>query len=193
MTNNKYVDCNNVYTTEKFQTTTTMDNYFKDYVNVSRFLKCCQLCRNYNKTWECSPRDYDVEDYWNSFKNIKLIAIKLNYNKDFRKKSYTSEELNYIIKNTMYAERKLFKKELKELEKIYNGEYLYSGQCDLCPTCAKKVDEPCRFPDLRRSSIEAVGGNVIKTTRDFFGFDLKWIENDQKIPEYLTLVFAILY
>ena len=34
--------------------------------------------------------------------------------------------------------------------------------CGLCPVCAKKTDEPCRFPDLAMSSLEAYGIYVSK-------------------------------
>ena len=127
------------------------------------------------------------------YSNIKIIAVKLDFIDEFRSRSYNHEELNYIIKNTLYIERSNLKKELITLEKELNGQYLYAGRCDLCPNCAKIEEKPCRHPALKRYSVESIGSNIQKLTPDIFGFSLKWIEKDMKIPEYLVNVCAILY
>ncbi len=193
MTIEGYVNCENVYTIEEFQSETTMKKYLKDYVNIPHFLNYCKACKNYNRSWECPPHSINVLDYWNQFNNISIIAVKLNYTKSFQKESRTSKELDYIKNNTLYKERRILRDKLQKLEKEYQGQYLYGGRCDICPECAKIINEPCRFPQLKRYSVESIGADIIKTTKDFFNFELKWIGKDQKIPEYLTVVCAILY
>ncbi len=189
----KYVNCEGVYSTEKFSTTLTLNEFFENYVEIEKMARYCSLCRNYGTSWECPPHTMNVEDYWKQFKNIKVLAVKLNYTHEFRSKSYTHEELNYIIKNTLYKERSILKKKLLELEKKFNGQYLYAGRCDLCDKCAKIDGKSCRFPELKRYSVESIGSNIQKATPDLFGFQLKWIQKDMKIPEYLVNVCAILY
>ena len=189
----QYVDCENVYKTTTFTKTLSLDEFMKNYVDIPKFEIYCSLCKNYNKSWECPPHRIDVEKYWKQFDKIKIIAVKLDFTDDFRSKSYTSDELNYIIKNTLYVERSKLKKTLINLEDELDGKYLYGGRCDICEKCAKRTDEPCRFPDLMRYSVESIGSNIQKLTPDIFDFSLKWIEKDMKIPEYLVNVCAVLY
>jgi predicted metal-binding protein len=47
---------------------------------------------------------------------------------------------------------------------------LIAGDCGLCDICAAKTKEPCRFPDRARSSLEAIGIDVM-TLAGKLGFD----------------------
>ena len=38
--------------------------------------------------------------------------------------------------------------------------HLGAGGCGVCKVCAKRSDEPCRFPDLAIASLESYGVNV---------------------------------
>lgn len=189
----EYVDCEGVYTTKKYTTTMDLKSFMKEYVDIPKMERFCSLCRNYGTSWECPPHTNDILAYWNQFENIKIIAVKLDYTKEFTSKSYNHNQLNYIIKNTLYKERSILKEELKQLEEELNGQYLYAGRCDMCRKCAKISDEQCRFPELMRYSVESIGSNIQKLTPDIFDFSLKWVEKDMKIPEYLVNVCAVLY
>lgn len=187
------VNCDDVYTTSRYSTTMNLKEYFEKYVDIPKIGKYCSLCRNYGKSWECPPHTINVEDYWNQFDKIKILAVKLDYSEEFRSISYSHNQLDYIIKNTLYSERRLLKEELIRLEKTLNGQYLYGGRCDICGKCAKRINETCRHPELMRYSVESIGSNIQKLTPDIFGFSLKWVEKDMKIPEYLVNVCAVLY
>lgn len=43
---------------------------------------------------------------------------------------------------------------------------LIGGPCGLCSPCAVTTDEPCRFPEKARTSLEAVGINVVQLLVD---------------------------
>ncbi len=187
------VECENVYVTSKYTKTMDLDEYVERYVDIPTVGTFCSLCKNYGKSWECPPHTIDVEEYWKKFKKIKIIAVKLKFNNNFSDRSYSHEQLKYIIANTLYFERSKMKKELIELEKELSGEYLYAGRCDYCKKCAKITGEKCRFPHLMRYSVESIGSNIQKLTHEVFDFDLKWIGRDMKIPEYLVNVCAVLY
>lgn len=187
------VDCTDSYVLEKFSTTLTLDEFYDKYVDIPKVGKLCTLCKNYGKSWECPPHTEDIRAYWKKFKNIQVIAIKLNYTDEFRKNPYTSEELQYIVKNTLHKERKKLKEKLYELEDVLDGEHLYGGRCDLCEVCAIRTNEPCRFPTLRRYSLESIGSNLQKATYDLFDFRLQWVMKDMKLPEYFCSITAVVY
>lgn len=125
-----------------------LDKYIDNYVDIPKMARFCSLCKNYGKIWECPPHSENIEEYWNKFSKIKIIAVKLDYSEEFRSKPYSHEELSYIINNTLYLERSKLKRELIYYEKELNGQYLFAGRCDLCTRCAKIDNEPCRHPEL---------------------------------------------
>ena len=180
------------YTTETYKTTCSVEDYYKNYVDICGFQQYCKQCDSYNKSWECPPHNCSIEDFWKSFASIDIYAVKLNYDSQLANRKFTSKELDCIIKNTLYVERDKLKKELLEIEKIKNGQYIHSGSCNICRKCSRLVNKPCNFPDKRRYSMDSIGTNVVKTAEDFFNFKIKWIK-DNILPEYLTLVCAILY
>ncbi|MEE0025764.1 DUF2284 domain-containing protein [Methanobrevibacter sp.] len=93
----QYVSCKDVYKTRKFIKTLNLDEFIEKYVEISKMERYCSLCKNYGKSWECPPHTINVEDYWKHFNKIKIIAVKLDYDDNFRNKSYNHEELNYIM------------------------------------------------------------------------------------------------
>ena len=50
-----------------------------------------------------------------------------------------------------------------EKEGFTNILHLASGGCRVCERCAKRDQQPCRFPDQALSSLEAYGVNVYQT------------------------------
>ena len=76
--------------------------------------------------------------------------------------------------------------QLEELVKPLLGRHLHlsCGGCGLCERCARRDDEPCRFPDKAMASLEAYGVNVYQTTRST---KLKYI-NGQNTVTYFSLV-----
>ena len=93
----QYVSCKDVYKTRKFIKTLNLDEFIEKYVEISKMERYCSWCKNYVKSWECPPHTINVEDYWKHFNKIKIIAVKLDYDDNFRNKSYNHEELNYIM------------------------------------------------------------------------------------------------
>jgi predicted metal-binding protein len=85
--------------------------------------------------------------------------------------------------------------ELLETEKSLGGMcYGFVGTCPYCgdAACARIDSKPCRHPDKVRPSLEAIGFDISKTSKDLLGLDIKWSQ-DGLIPEYLTLVCGIFY
>ena len=85
-------------------------------------------------------------------------------------------------------------KELFQLEEeIPESVSLSAGNCIACgeDNCSRPLDEPCRFPEKMRYSIESIGGNVGKTAHDLLGCDIEWME-EGKVPSHFVLVGGLL-
>ena len=74
----------------------------------------------------------------------------------------------------------------EELRRMGLRGYLHlsCGGCHLCPVCAKRTDEPCRFPEKALSSLEGYGVDVFNTTKDT---PLRYI-NGQNTVTYFGMV-----
>ena len=84
--------------------------------------------------------------------------------------------------------------ELVSLEKIYPGSNaLIPGSCIVCGygNCSRKEGKPCRHPDKMHHSLESLGSDLDKTTRDMFGIEMKWIVNNE-LPDYFVQIGGLL-
>ena len=84
--------------------------------------------------------------------------------------------------------------ELVNLEKIYPGSNaLIPGSCIVCGygNCARKKGLPCRHPDKMHHSLESLGSDLDKTSKDLFGIEMKWIEGDE-LPDYFVQIGGLL-
>ncbi|HWQ77693.1 MAG TPA: DUF2284 domain-containing protein, partial [Anaerovoracaceae bacterium] len=105
-------------------------------------------------------------------------------------KAEKEETGEYIGQVFLNEKKKLFER-LLELEKKYPGGIgMSAGDCHLCGKCTRSAGEACLHPDKMRYSIESLGGNLVKTTEELLGIELKWVEG--KLPEYLTIVTGFL-
>ena len=84
--------------------------------------------------------------------------------------------------------------ELVSLEKIYPGSNaLIPGSCIVCGygNCSRKEGKPCRHPDKMHHSLESLGSDLDKTTKEMFGIEMKWIVNNE-LPDYFVQIGGLL-
>lgn len=62
--------------------------------------------------------------------------------------------------------------------------HLGAGGCKVCPTCAKREGQPCRYPENAMPSLESCGVNVYNTAK---AAGLKYI-NGQNTVTYFGMV-----
>ncbi|MFX0072886.1 MAG: DUF2284 domain-containing protein [Candidatus Hermodarchaeota archaeon] len=134
-------------------------------------------CPNYNHSWSCPPVAPYLEEEISTYKKYYLIYSQFNlesYVKEMKKKHPKRSEQR--IKNAFYM-KSVYRNDLsKEIDKFldeYQDPYkeklvLYVGSCIVCQNkkdgkCTYDSGDPCRYPDKRRYSMEAVGIEVIKT------------------------------
>lgn len=174
-----------MYVLEKFEKMIPVKDYLRDYVNIEEFLGCCRRCPNFDRLWSCPGYDFDPEEYWKVYSNLRLLGYKINF--DGTETEKKSLEIMAEVKGRMADE-------LFEMEKTFPGSIsLSAGSCSACgkDNCTRPSGKPCRHPEKMRYSIESLGGNVGKTVHDLLGIELEWIE-EGKVPSYFVLVGGLL-
>lgn len=182
-----------MYTTEIFETSISVDEYLKKYVDVETFLNACKQCPNYGRVWSCPSYSFDVLDYWKKYHILQLTAVKITFDKDMLMCTYTQEELDKILNRSVSFEKQKLSKMLFNKEKKYPGSIsLSAGSCGHCPDgCTRTSKQPCRYPDKLRYSIESLGGNVGLTIEHLMKLHLEWIEEGH-LPSHFVLVCGLL-
>lgn len=122
------------------------------------FRSLCEsnACGMYGCSWMCPPHVGKVEDLIAQAKGYQTALVyqivdTLEDSYDFEGMMAAGERMNRL---TAAVRRKFEELGLK------NCLFLGAGGCRICPKCAKQDDEPCRYPDLAMSSLEAYGVNV---------------------------------
>ncbi len=145
-----------------------------------------ELCKNnscgvYGKCYTCPPDVGEIDD---------LIADLYKRQYMFFYQTVTELEDSFDIEGMQLAKKKHVKLALALRERcnaleLKNALHLQGGGCGVCKVCAKRTDEPCRFPDKAISSLEAYGIYVSKTAEKT---DMKYI-NGQDTVTYFGAVF----
>ncbi len=198
MYNNPMLRLEKSYILEKYEKDISTREYYEKFVNFEETSQSCKICEMYGNNWSCPPFENNVTNSWKNYDNLHLILIKLQYNEFITQKEHSKEDIDTILHITLFNEkRKLLqniRKEILEDENLKDSMILSTGYCNICPTCTKKEDLPCRYPKNKLYSMESIGALVTKTTEELFDIKIKWIDMEKGIiPEYLTLLLGVLY
>lgn len=117
--------------------------------------KLCEMnqCGNYGKSWTCPPDVGDIND---------LIQEAKSYDYALVYQTVSNLEDSFDIEG-MEAARVRHKNIMADITKLATetlpGKILHlaAGGCPNCEVCARKQDQPCRFPDKKLASLEAYG------------------------------------
>jgi predicted metal-binding protein len=148
-------------------------------------------CPSYGHSWACPPEAPYLEEIVSKFTKFYLIYYKLNLNGYIKQQKAKNPEISEEkIKNMVLmgnpSRNKLEKEILKFLEenqgKFNEKLVLWDGFCRICSNkehkgCTYDSDQPCRYPDKRRYSMEAVGIDVTRTVRDL-NLSIEWPPNN---------------
>lgn len=107
-------------------------------------------CGNFGKCWMCPPDVGNAEDLIAHAKTYDHVLVYQTVGQ--LEDSYDWEGMMEAAANQNALAQKLavvFKK-LPFARKLHLG----AGGCHVCETCAKRTDEPCRFPDRAMASLE---------------------------------------
>ena len=134
-------------------------------------------CPYYNHAWSCPPVAPYLEEEVSTYKEFYLVFSKFDletYIKEMKAKHPRRSEMR--IRNSFYM-KSMYRNDLEtEMDKFlnqYKTPYekrllLYDGSCKVCYSkkdgkCTYDSGNPCRHPDEKRYSMEAVGIEVIRT------------------------------
>lgn len=172
-----------MYEKERFTEKIAIEDFMNRYFDEERFLKKCRECPGFSKTWACPQFDFAPEDYWKQFSVYQIICDRISM------EGVKSPE---EAKERLFREKPFFNKEMLKLEKDTPGSRaLLPGSCKACKSCARLLGEDCRFPEIMRPSIEALGGCGVKMVSDLFGFDVLWSDG-KSIPLYYIMLGGLL-
>lgn len=183
-----------LYTIEEQTREIPVEEFLAKYFDFDLYFSCCQACSNFGKYWTCPPFEFDVTDYWRQYRTLRAVARKCVVDPGIAQKTFTPEELDYLMEAVTIPERHNLADYLAEMEKETPGScYLSAGTCDLCGygKCSRLCGKHCARGIELHYSIESVGGNVTKLTKDLFGYDILWIK-DSRLPEYFSLVGGLM-
>ena len=168
-----------------------VEEYYEKYVDFDKFSKLCieeQEMLGYN--WSYPPFDFDVDELWQSYNKLKLIAFKIEFSKQELETTFSDAQLDMILKRFERYKTRL----MNDIYVLENEDSLglFLGKCSLCMRCTRELGIPCKMPIKMRYPLEALGCDVDKTVEDIFGYKILYA-HDGKLPEYLIFVGGLLY
>ncbi|MFX1323347.1 MAG: DUF2284 domain-containing protein [Promethearchaeota archaeon] len=137
-------------------------------------------CPSYGHSWACPPEAPYLEELVSTFNKFYLIYYKLNLDEYIEKNQDKYPELSVSqLKNKIlignFLQNKL-ENDICEFLERNQGKFkeklvLWDGYCRICfnerdKGCTYDSGQPCRYPDKKRYSMEAVGIDVNKTTKN---------------------------
>ncbi len=182
------------YTLQHFTTVICLAEYIKGYRNEENFLGYCQQCNKYDICWSCPPFDFDTNEYLLQYHFAYIIGTKIIFHPDFIQNNIGIDNVKNAAYQVIAEVRKKEDILLLGLEHSYpDSRAFFAGVCHFCKweNCTRRKNQAFRYPSKMRSSLEAFGFDMMKTTFQLLHIEMKWGSNNQ-LPEYLTLVSGIL-
>ncbi|NVM34624.1 MAG: DUF2284 domain-containing protein [Candidatus Lokiarchaeota archaeon] len=148
-------------------------------------------CPSFGHSWACPPEAPYLEEEVSKYQKFFLLYVKFNLNEYIQKVQANhpkrSEETirnEFFMKNLLRdkLEQEIFSF-IEEDQSLYEKRLiLWDGFCRVCYNkndkgCTYDSGDPCRYPDKKRYSMEAVGIDVTKTVNNL-NFNLEWPPND---------------
>ena len=148
---------------------------------VFRDMCASNACGMYGKCWMCPPDCGDIDEMMAKIREYDHVLVyqtvgELEDSYDFEGMQEVGSRHNKLAQALRGA---IAARELSD------PLHLGAGGCRVCPVCAKRTGEPCRFPDLAMTSLEAYGINVSRLAT---AAGMKYI-NGQNTVTYFGAVF----
>ena len=144
-------------------------------------------CPSYGHSWVCPPEAPYLEDEVSKFNEFYIVFCEINLSEQIRKEKIQNPDSSETqIRNKLLTGSLLGIKLEKEIKQLFEEDHnkskeklvLGSGYCRVCFNknkggCTYDNGIPCRYPDNKRYSMEAVGVNVTDTIRKI-GLNIEW-------------------
>ena len=151
---------------------------------VFREICASNACGQYGKCWTCPPDAGEINDLMAEAKGYShaLVYQTISELED----SYDYEgmmEAGNIHNRLAQTIRKYFSEKISS-----HALHLGAGGCRLCKVCAKKTNEPCRYPELAMRSLEAYGIHVSKMAETA---GMKYINGQDTVTYFGAVLFSL--
>lgn len=157
------------------------------YRDADKFITYCKQCKRYDRCWSCPPFHFDTFEYISAYKTAFIIGTKIVPDTSTMKESTQDNSLGYRMIGDV---REVLDSKLLKMETLLPGsKAFFAGTCQICPheKCKRIVSKPCIAPERVRPPLEAFGFDVVKTSSQILGIEMKWGQKGG-FPEYFTLV-----
>ena len=153
--------------------------FLSNYQKVEKFLPMCRSCSNFGKLYTCPPFGDEIYSVLKNYSSLELFAMRVD----------ASQMIGYE------QARDYFDKEMLNLERENDGSLaFFAGSCTICGkgNCSREKGEECRYKELSRLSLEAVGIDVTSALSDYFGVELEWAsESETSSTMHLLSALAV--
>ena len=179
------------YEVKRMTKTLSTSEFYERFSNFDLVQGYCKQCPRYDTNYSCSPVDIDIKGYILGYDYIDITVTQLFFRIEDYEKDYTKEELNEVLNNSYYMERKKTVDEILKKEKEYRHAESITGPCNHCAADCKKRYDECIHPEIRRFSLASLGMDSKKILKDLFDIELLLIEG--QLPKYLNNISSLLY
>lgn len=141
-------------------------------------------CGQYGKCWMCPPDIGEINELIGSVSNYKYALVY----------QFIGElEDSYDYDGMVEAKKHIYNlsQTIREMfDKIDTSSVLHlgAGGCGVCEVCAKRTDEPCRYPEKAMPSLEAYGINVSRLATVS---DMKYINGANTVTYFGAVLFNL--
>lgn len=148
-------------------------------------------CPSYGHSWACPPEAPYLEEKVSRYQKFFLVYVKFNLSKYIEEvKTKHPKRSEKVIRNAFFM-KTLLRDELEQeiINFIEENQtsckkrlILWDGFCRVCYNekdkgCTYDSGDPCRYPDKKRYSMEAVGIDVTRTVLNL-KIDIEWPPNN---------------
>ena len=158
----------------------------KDIETDRSFRAMCEAnsCGVYGKCYMCPPYVGDIDELMSRIKNYDYALVH---------QTVSTLEDSFDFEGMINA-KKSFYATAQKLREVFGNLgishtlHLGAGGCGVCPVCAKRTDEPCRFPSLAMPSLEAYGINVSQLAKSA---DMNYINGKDTVTYFGAVLFSL--
>lgn len=156
------------------------------HVDEVKFGAACQAnCCNYGTKHSCPPSSPSFRSFAKTCKTAHVVCFRLFLDSFAPLPTYSRVRAgNAVLKAQIDRELRGWKSK----GHLVAG----SGSCRACKPCGARTDEPCKKPQRKIYSLEAMGVDVNHLVRRCFGFSLEWYRKRAEAPAHTCVVGAVL-
>lgn len=141
-------------------------------------------CGVYGKCYMCPPDVGDIDELMSEVGKYELALVYQTVSE--LEDSFDIEGMIEAKKRTYPLAQKL--RAVFSDKKVLRVLHLGAGGCGVCETCAKKTNEPCRYPELAMPSLEAYGVNVYELAK---AAGMKYINGSNTVTYFGAVLFSL--